>query len=173
MANPDIDTNDDSLSYRIPLVSTHKYHTANINALCNTCVSKIHKEIDAILKSKNLQHDPPCNHYPRPTYSEYAEFEIVVDGVVTYEGRDPKAIKQAMAVKAVKPDTFATPWIRIADVKQVGNGNITINGEPYKVTHRNIKKPLVSKVINGYKTQAIDYVASLNGDKTYTIAIGV
>jgi hypothetical protein len=129
--------------------------------------------MDSILKSKNLQHDPPCNHYPRPTYDDYAEFEIVVDGVVTYTGREHKAIKQAMAVKAVKPDTFATPWLRVADIKQMGYNTVSINGEPYKVTHRDIKKPLVGRVIKGLSTKAVKYVAALNPDKTYTIAIGV
>jgi hypothetical protein len=175
MSNPDMDSDADYLSYRIPLEPAHKYHTANINPLCKPCVNKIHKEIDSIMRAKVPAHTATCNHFTHATNAEpsHTEFEILVDGAIAYTGYDPRAIKQAMAVKAVKPDKFATPWIRIADIKNTGYNTISINDMPFKITHRDIRKPLMGKIISGYKAQSVNYVAALNGDKTYTIAIGV
>jgi hypothetical protein len=174
MSNPDIAINDRTLQYPIPLVPMHKYRGANINALCQTCIDKLHKEIDNALDGPL---DKPVTyggyyHYNGRGENLDQEFEILIDGKSVYKGYDYRMIKQVMG-KAAKPDKYATSWLSIADIRKIDSIDYRqswlINGNTYsKLSDHPYDGYTVSnmpKVIAGLKAQGKEYVVNLIQDK--------
>jgi hypothetical protein len=53
------------------------------------------------------------------------------------------------------------------------NAMFVLNGKMYKIVHNCIEEPTFSRIIKRYASKSIDYVVSLNQDRTYAIAKGV
>ncbi len=174
MSNPDIDTNSDNLKYPIPLIPKHKYRGANINALCQTCIDKLHKEIDNALDGKL---DQPVTyggyyHYNGRADNLDQEFEILIDGKSVYKGYDYKVIKPLMQNKRPKVDKYVTSWLSIADIQKIDSidykQSYLINGNTYsKLSDQPYDGYTASnmpKVIAGLKAQGKEYVISETKD---------
>jgi len=174
MSNPDIAINDKTLKYPIPLVAKHKYRGANINALCQTCINKLHKEIDNALDGKL---DPPATyggyyHYNGRGENLDQEFEILIDGKSVYKGYDYKVIKPLMQNKKPKVDKYVTSWLSIADIQKIDSidykQSYLINGNAYsKLSNHPYDGYTASnmpKIIAGLKAQGKEYVISETKD---------
>jgi hypothetical protein len=176
MSNPDMDVYSDTFKYPIPLVAKHKYRGANINALCQTCVDKLHKDIDNALDGPL---DKPATyggiyHHNGKSENLDQEFEILIDGKSVYTGYDYRMIKQVMG-KASKPDKYATSWLSIADIKHVEHSwpqQWLINDNLYQRldyrsshTYDGISAADMPKVIAGLKAQGKEYIVNLIQDK--------
>lgn len=174
LANPELDTLERHLKYKIPLVAKHKYRGANINALCQICVDKIHKEIDNALDGPL---DKPVEyggyyHYNGRSDNLELEFEILIDGKSVYKGYDYRMIKQVMGKTKAKPDKYVTSWLSIADIRQTDRVNYRqswlINGNTYSKIDGHEYDGYIAKampkLIAGLKAQGKEYVISESSD---------
>jgi hypothetical protein len=174
MANPDIDINDKTLKYPIPLVKKHKYRGANINALCQTCIDKLHKETNDALDGPL---DKPVTyggyyHYNGRSENLNLEFEILIDSKSVYKGYDYKVIKPLMQNKKPKVDKYVTSWLSIADIQKIDSidykQSYLINGNAYSKLsdhpYGGYTTSSMPKVIAGLKAQNKEYVISETTD---------
>ncbi len=158
------------LNYHIPLVAPHKYRGANLYALCQKCVDKLHKQIDDALDGAlerpsqyggNYHHNGKCENLD-------CEFEILIDGKSVYKGYDYKMIKVVMGKTKQTRDKYVTPWLAIADIKQIGYSRWKINGNIYDLMSQcgiGYATTEIQRVIKGLQAQNKEYVIARS---TYT-----